>query len=103
MTPPLLRIEDLHVTFSTRRGPVEALRGVSFDVEAGETLGIVGESGSGKSVTAFATTRLLDRAGRITKGRILFDVATARACRRASSAPCTAPRSRWCSRTRAAP
>ncbi len=72
MTIPLLRIEDLRVTFSTRNGPVEALRGVSFDLRAGETLGIVGESGSGKSVTAFAATRLLDRAGRIADGRILF-------------------------------
>ncbi|MGY2049647.1 nickel ABC transporter ATP-binding protein NikE [Methylobacterium sp. JK268] len=72
MTVPLLRIEDLRVTFATRAGPVDALHGVSLDVRAGETLGIVGESGSGKSVTAFAATRLLDRAGRITGGRILF-------------------------------
>jgi len=69
---PLLAIEDLHVSFSTRRGPVEAVRGVSLTLAAGETLGIVGESGSGKSVTAFAVTRLLDAAGRITGGRILF-------------------------------
>ena len=68
----LLSIEDLHVSFSTRAGSVEALRGVSLKVDRGQTLGIVGESGSGKSVTAFATTRLLDRAGRITAGRILF-------------------------------
>jgi peptide/nickel transport system ATP-binding protein len=69
---PLLAIDDLHVTFSTRRGLVEAVRGVSFCVAAGETLGVVGESGSGKSVTAFAVTRLLDASGRVSQGRIRF-------------------------------
>ena len=68
----LLEIENLHVTFSTRRGPVEAVRGVSLSLAAGETLGIVGESGSGKSVTGFAVTRLLDSAGKISAGRITF-------------------------------
>src|SRR5579863_10105649 len=72
MTEPLLRIEDLHVTFSTRRGLVEAVRGVTLSLAAGEMLGLVGESGSGKSVTGFATTRLLDPAGRVTKGRVLY-------------------------------
>jgi peptide/nickel transport system ATP-binding protein len=72
MTQPLLRIEDLHVTFSTRRGLVEAVRGVTLSLDEGEILGLVGESGSGKSVTGFATTRLLDAAGRVTAGRILF-------------------------------
>jgi ABC-type glutathione transport system ATPase component len=72
MTEPLLRIEDLHVTFSTRRGLVEAVRGVTLSLDQGEMLGLVGESGSGKSVTGFATTRLLDPAGRVTSGRILF-------------------------------
>ena len=69
---PLLSIEDLHVSFSTRRGVVEAVRGVSLQVASGETLGIVGESGSGKSVTAFAVTRLLDASGRIAQGRVRF-------------------------------
>ncbi|MBK3401107.1 MULTISPECIES: ABC transporter ATP-binding protein [Methylobacterium] len=72
MQPPLLSIEDLRVTFATRRGPVEALRGVSLSVAPGESLGLVGESGSGKSVTAFAAARLLDRAGRITGGSVRF-------------------------------
>jgi peptide/nickel transport system ATP-binding protein len=72
MTEPLLRIEDLHVTFSTRQGLVEAVRGVTLSLASGEMLGLVGESGSGKSVTGFATTRLLDAAGRVTQGRILY-------------------------------
>jgi peptide/nickel transport system ATP-binding protein len=73
MTHPLLEIEDLHVTFSTRRGLVEAVRGVSLSLKAGEMLGLVGESGSGKSVTGFAVTRLLDKAGRIAGGRIVYN------------------------------
>jgi ABC-type glutathione transport system ATPase component len=72
MTQSLLALDDLHVTFSTRRGLVEAVRGVSLSLGAGEMLGLVGESGSGKSVTGFAVTRLLDPAGRITAGRIRF-------------------------------
>ncbi|MBV9562296.1 MAG: ABC transporter ATP-binding protein [Bradyrhizobium sp.] len=72
MSGPLLEIEDLHVTFSTRRGLVEAVRGVSLSLQPGEMLGLVGESGSGKSVTGFAVTGLLDRAGRVAGGRICF-------------------------------
>ena len=68
----LLCIDDLRVTFSTRRGPVEAVRGISLDLDVGETLGIVGESGSGKSVTAFAITHLLEAAGRISGGKIAY-------------------------------
>ena len=81
---PLLRIESLHVSFATRRGTVDALRGIDLAVDAGETLGIVGESGSGKSVTAMAALRLLDRAGRITAGRVMLcgeDLTTAPARR----------------------
>jgi peptide/nickel transport system ATP-binding protein len=72
MISPLLALDDLHVTFSTRRGLVEAVRGVTLSLGAGEMLGLVGESGSGKSVTGFAITRLLDAAGRITAGTIRF-------------------------------
>ena len=69
----LLAIEGLGVGFSTRHGPVQALHDVSLAIGPGQTLGVVGESGSGKSVTALAAMRLLDRAGRVTAGRILFD------------------------------
>ena len=56
---PLLEISGLGVTFDSREGPVEAVRGVSVAVQAGEVLGIVGESGSGKSVTMLAAMGLL--------------------------------------------
>jgi peptide/nickel transport system ATP-binding protein len=70
--PPLLAVRDLCVEFTTRRGPVTAVRSVNLQVAKGETLGIVGESGSGKSVTSYAVMRILDRAGRIVSGSIDF-------------------------------
>ncbi len=73
MTQDLLRVENLQVAFSTRHGTVTALHGIDIALKAGETLGIVGESGSGKSVTSLAVMRLLDRAGRITGGRVMFE------------------------------
>ncbi len=72
MSGPLLQVDDLHVSFSTRGGIVEAVRGISFSVAPGGTLAIVGESGSGKSVTAYAVTQLLDTSARIGHGKILF-------------------------------
>ncbi|WP_060204984.1 ABC transporter ATP-binding protein [Sporosarcina koreensis] len=59
MSDTVLRVTDLHVSFARRERDFNAVRGVSFEVKKGETLGIVGESGSGKSVTARSIMRLL--------------------------------------------
>jgi peptide/nickel transport system ATP-binding protein len=69
---PLLDVNDLTVEFTTRRGIVKAVQHVNISVGKGETLGIVGESGSGKSVTSYAVMRILDRAGRIAEGSVMF-------------------------------
>src|SRR5271169_3467814 len=70
--PPLLDVSNLTVEFATRRGIVKAVQHVSIAVAKGETLGIVGESGSGKSVTSYAVMRILDRAGKIAEGSVMF-------------------------------
>ena len=71
-TIPLLEVRDLTVEFQTRRGIVRAVQNVDVTVAKGETVGIVGESGSGKSVTSYAVMRILDRAGRIADGSVVF-------------------------------
>src|SRR5205085_2582165 len=65
-------MRDLTLEFATRRGIVKAVQHVDISVAKGETLGIVGESGSGKSVTSYAVMRILDRAGKIADGSVVF-------------------------------
>jgi oligopeptide transport system ATP-binding protein len=73
VSEPLLSVEDLRVRFTTDRGHVYAVNGISFAVARGETLGLVGESGCGKSVTSLAVLGLLSRNGEVTNGRAIFD------------------------------
>ncbi|MCW0236250.1 MAG: ABC transporter ATP-binding protein [Ferrovibrio sp.] len=71
MTTPLLSVTDLRIALQTARGPAEAVRGISFELNKGETLGIVGESGSGKSLTALALMGLLPD-GAATAGQVRY-------------------------------
>jgi peptide/nickel transport system ATP-binding protein len=72
MAEALLHVEHLRVEFPTRRARLVAVDDVSFDIGAGEVLGVVGESGAGKSVTSAAIIGLIDPPGRIASGRIVF-------------------------------
>jgi peptide/nickel transport system ATP-binding protein len=73
MSATFLSVEELAIQFSTDRGPVQALRGISFDMARGEVLGIVGESGSGKTVACRSIMRLLAPNANIQSGRIRFE------------------------------
>jgi peptide/nickel transport system ATP-binding protein len=69
----LLRVEDLSVGFGAQSARPDLLRGVTFDAEVGERVGIIGESGAGKTLTSLALTGLLPSPLRVTGGRILID------------------------------
>lgn len=73
MSERVLEVNDLHVSFDITAGEVQAVRGVDFYLNKGETLAIVGESGSGKSVTTKAITKLFQGdVGRIKKVKSIF-------------------------------
>src|SRR4051812_19341336 len=69
----MLKVDNLKVSFKTRDGMFEAVKGISFTLNRGETLGIVGESGSGKSVTSLALMRLHDEQNTVISGEIVLD------------------------------
>ncbi|WXR62228.1 ABC transporter ATP-binding protein [Peptostreptococcaceae bacterium AGR-M142] len=73
MADKILEVDNLRTSFFTHVGEVKAIRGVSFHLDKGETLGIVGESGSGKSVTSMSVMRLLQSPGKIVDGEIFFN------------------------------
>ena len=71
---PILEIKDLRVTYETDIEVVEAVNGISFQIEKGKTLGLVGETGAGKTTTALSILRLLpETTGRIKGGEICFE------------------------------
>ena len=69
----LLEVRDLHTAFTTPAGTVNAVNGISFNLERGKVLGIVGESGSGKSVTAYSIMQILEKNGKIVSGSVKID------------------------------
>lgn len=69
---PVLKVENLAISYETRTGDIPAVRDVSFEIQRGEAHSLVGESGCGKSTVAFGIVNFLGRNGRIVDGRILF-------------------------------
>lgn len=68
----ILKVENLSVIYQSRRGPVRAVREVSFDLKKGENLALIGESGCGKTTLGLALIRLLSKSARIVQGKILY-------------------------------
>ena len=88
-TLPLIEVANLGVRLNTSRGPAQAVRGVSFTLKRGETLGLVGESGCGKSMTALSLMGLLPDSAVVT-GSIRLTAASSPVCRMRIIASCAA-------------
>ncbi|MCF7886806.1 MAG: ABC transporter ATP-binding protein [Candidatus Omnitrophica bacterium] len=73
MMENILKVKNLHTYFDLENSLVKAVEGVSFNLTKGEVLGLVGESGCGKSVTAYSIINLIDKPGKIKKGKVIFD------------------------------
>src|SRR5215207_4833505 len=76
---PVLKVEDLQVFYWSKRGPIRAVDGISFTINANERFGFIGESGCGKTTTIMAILRLIKKPGKIESGRILlngYDIAS---------------------------
>lgn len=72
MSETILSVKNLYTSFTTDKGEVMAVNGVSFNLDRGKILGIVGESGSGKSVTAYSIMQILESNGSIKEGQVLY-------------------------------
>lgn len=73
MSTNIIEVRNLAVEFKTEEGLVKAVKGISFNIPKGKTVGLVGESGSGKSITSLAIMQLIGNPGKITQGEILFE------------------------------
>jgi ABC-type dipeptide/oligopeptide/nickel transport system ATPase component len=73
MTSMVLDVKKLSVAYDTSLKTIQAVKGINFTINQGETLGLIGESGSGKTTTAMAILRLLQKPGRITSGEVILN------------------------------